>query len=385
VAGCELGSDDFNRADSEVNEIGPKWEALSGEWRIDDNKLVCDTPGVLATTICHPSAYPLGSFWAEFQLLDLRVGVTHKVRAGHPTSSTYEVWFEPLDKDLATERIKVTVKGDETAIFEYPWPSSAEGMYARICYAPGLMLSAIVLDTDKGELSQTGWTSACMGEVGASNCHNVGGTNLGNFSFLEGRFDNWVYEVHWLENHDCKRCDCHCHKNDDNVCNPNNPVLHLTNVQNCERMEGDYPLHPIDSEWFLALDDNVANVPVLPAFQGKAMWMTDEIVGKGGSKARFILICGFSEEGVLSGWQLRFWGNETIWRPANGWSTLGLSKTGAICNAINASSTCDPFYLRFGNLVHEEESGGYTEFCDPDDSYSGANPPTLTVEVTDGV
>jgi len=92
--GCILGSDNFNRANSAVNEIGPKWEALAGEWRIHNNRLVCDDPGVLATTICHPLAYPLGAWWVNVKLTNLGTVGLYKIRAGHPTQSVYEVHFE---------------------------------------------------------------------------------------------------------------------------------------------------------------------------------------------------------------------------------------------------------------------------------------------------
>jgi hypothetical protein len=48
----------------------------------------------------------------------------------------------------------------------------------------------------------------CIGDDDAARCYQT--NTVGNFSFLEGHFDSWVYVVHWIENNDCPDCDCFC-------------------------------------------------------------------------------------------------------------------------------------------------------------------------------
>jgi hypothetical protein len=207
---CELGTDGFNRIDA--NPPSGKWHEVSGEFEILSNTVNSITPGVLATTICHQPIHDEGSFIANFQLVDLRTRGIYKVRAGKPDTSDYEVHFEPIDVDLPTARIRVTVFGDaaETVTVEHPWPVDFFGFSvnvhdAFICYQPGVHL--------KGSIGSFAGLppvpQVCVTSPG-SHCWSVGGENVGNFSFLEGRFDNWTYRVTAIDDLTCEPCGCFC-------------------------------------------------------------------------------------------------------------------------------------------------------------------------------
>jgi hypothetical protein len=206
---CELGDDNFNRSDA--NPPSGKWRVVSGEYEIADNVLNTITEGVLATTICHASVHDEGSFIANFRLVDMRTRSIFKVRAGKPDTSAYEVHFEPMDVDTPGAQIKITVIGDETVVQTQPWPvfggNSVNETDVFICYQPGVML--------RGSIGSFGGQppvpGACVSAAGAS-CWTIGGVDVGNFSFIDGAFDNWDYRVTATDDLRCDPCGCFCLK-----------------------------------------------------------------------------------------------------------------------------------------------------------------------------
>lgn len=205
--GCELGDDDFNRADE--NPVTGSWYEISGNWAISGNKLIDNgSSGKLATTICHPVLYDKGAWKATFDLVECRTKSTFVVGAGDPGSSPYRVTFAFANMDTGTAKITITIDGDETVSEEYPWPggySSDDTVPVYVCYEPGAKLSAVVLDVGKTGIY------ACTADVG-SNCFTVSYNLVGGFFFVQGSFDNWVYEVNRLDNSECVDCGCTCWK-----------------------------------------------------------------------------------------------------------------------------------------------------------------------------
>jgi len=202
--GCELGADDFNRTDA--NPPSGSWREITGEFEILDNTVNTITPGKLATTICHPAWATEGSFRADFLLVDLRTRSIFSVGAGNPDTSTYRVTFEPIDMDLVTAKIRVTVIGDVTDTFDFLWPDDGFGdsvntLAAHICFLPGVML--------RGSIGTPPAVDVCA-ELYGGTCFNVGGHDVGPFFFVDGRFDNWVYETLIIDNFECPPCACFC-------------------------------------------------------------------------------------------------------------------------------------------------------------------------------
>jgi hypothetical protein len=209
---CKLGDDTFTRENA--TPPSGRWHVIDGDWSLTD-EYVTDNgdPGALATTICHQPQHDKGSWIANFRLMEVRSRSVYKVRGGDPRSSSYEVWYEPLDMDTANARIKVTVYGDGDPVsVEHPWPIapgyvSADTVDAFACYQPGVMLRGSI-----GSFSgQVPVASACIGGTGDP-CYDDNGQQIGNFAFIEGAFDNWQYFVTAIDDLDCFPCGCFCLK-----------------------------------------------------------------------------------------------------------------------------------------------------------------------------
>lgn len=112
--------------------------------------------------------------------------------------------------DTINARINVRVFGSEGWREQsVPWPStdgvSNNIVEAQVCYEPGALLRGgigVIPQVDNN-LNLAGWED---------NCYNVSGTNVGNFFFLEGHFDDFYFETTILDNYDCPICGCFCFK-----------------------------------------------------------------------------------------------------------------------------------------------------------------------------
>jgi hypothetical protein len=349
--GCILGSDNFNRANSAVNEIGPKWEALAGEWRIHNNRLVCDDPGVLATTICHPLAYPLGAWWVNVKLTNLGTVGLYKIRAGHPTQSVYEVHFEVKGSGV-NRAIEVTVIGDDIESFEFPFGEEAGDVAeAVICYAPGVELSANI---GVGDILVT----ACISDDNAGRCFALNGDSVGNFAFLEGNFDDWNYEAHFIENEDCRHCDCFCYQKLGNdrisTCIPKLLHLTLSNELYCPGLAGTYEMH------------QKADIATPTDSTMKYSWISEDISCLNPFFTRFELICQFKLDGTIRGaFTMVAWrqnGAEIKFDPLDP-DTIGTDGNGNTRAGSKSNSTCSPLMLVFPDLLEDLVSGGFANYC----------------------
>jgi len=270
---------------------------LSGDWDFDDGTVIGE--GILATRICHPSAYPLGSFVSTFTLMGLDNNPTYKIRCGHPVDSDYEVWFEAdgFGGVDPTGTLTITVYGDgaETATVELELDSTLTELDAKVCYAPGLHLLGQI------DLKLNRYPVLCIdGTADADNCHVISGENLGNFSFLEGHFDDWDYVVHWIENADCPDCDCFCQASDtDWSCLGMELTLTIDSdalIWDCPGAEVsvtmyrmDHPTRPAGTEPFYAVYGGGSTTPE------SQVWVSDSINCSGGhpfSAVRAVLLCG---------------------------------------------------------------------------------------------
>jgi hypothetical protein len=206
--GCELGTDDFNRADE--NPVTGSWHEISGNWAVSGNKLIDNgSAGKLATTICHPVLYDKGSWRADFELVECRTKSTFVIGAGDPGTSLYRVTFAFSDMDLGTAKITVTIEGDETVSADYNWPggySSDDRVEVFVCYEPGGALRAHVKEGGFVPIY------ACVGSAVGANCFTVDSVDVGGFFFVQGSFDTWSYEVTAIDNLDCPACGCLCLK-----------------------------------------------------------------------------------------------------------------------------------------------------------------------------
>lgn len=206
--GCELGDDDFNRADA--NPPTGSWYEISGNWAISGNKLIDNGgAGKLATTICHPVLYDKGAWRASFDLVECRTKSMFIVGVGNPNSSPYRVKFAFSGMDTGAAKIILTIEGDETISEEYTWPggySSSDTVSVGVCYEPGAKISSFVSGVGRAGIY------ACASTQVGNNCFSAGGVNVGGFFFVQGSFDNWVYVVNTVDDFNCTACSCTCWK-----------------------------------------------------------------------------------------------------------------------------------------------------------------------------
>jgi hypothetical protein len=275
--GCPLGSDDFNRDDND--NPGPKWYEIDGDFDIVGSTIESITPGKLATRICHPSWATEGSWRADFDLVDLRTRSQFVIGAGNPESSSYRVIYEPLEMDTLNAKIRMTVVGDVTDTFDYAWLSDGFGnsvntMRVHICFLPGVMI--------RGSVGQPPPVDVCAVNHGGP-CFTVDGQRVGPFFYIDGRFDNWVYETLILDNFDCPPCACFCFRRagpaKEFSCFPETLCL------NFEVVDGYCP----------ELDGNVivlyqGEASPADGFPQKRQWFS-EVQDCGGNQYTFILTC----------------------------------------------------------------------------------------------
>lgn len=235
---CLLGEDDFNRADS--TNVGSKWSEVSGGWEIQSNQLVCTSAGILATTICHPSWATRGSFKASFKIVNFADAKVYRFRAGDPNGSTYEGQFTLTDRGGGGWRADGELTDGTTTrtITEFNF-SDEDTVTVDFCYAPGLSLFLGI----RTENFVEGYdASLCIPDGGAT-CWS----GLGNFSFLEGDFDDWYCEIHRVDdlNGICPFCECPCGEGEGAAhtvrCWPDQLTLTLTG--SCPNIPDTYTLY----------------------------------------------------------------------------------------------------------------------------------------------
>lgn len=196
---CEIGADDFNRSDS--NDPGLKWEIISGEWEIVSNTLRGD--GQLATRICHPPAYTIGSYVAEMLLVGMSDGTTSfwEVWIGDPSAPAYKV---EVTHNSMTSQATLSLYNTTGLVHAETYSGVTTNETLKICWAPEMMVSVFLGN-------RIPHIDDCTAAAG-SPCYTVGMVDVGGFSFVEGRFDDWVYNVHFIENVNCEACSCFCYR-----------------------------------------------------------------------------------------------------------------------------------------------------------------------------
>lgn len=372
---CPIGDDNFDRPDSALP--GPNWHIISGTGAIVSNKI--EVSGNVATTLCHPSTYQLGSHIATFKLVNVRTVTYYEVGVGHPVSSTWRVEFIPSDIDTINAKILVRVYGSEGWQEQsVPWPVegglSANVITANVCYEPGALIRGgigIVPQVDN-HIDLQGWED---------NCYNVSGTNVGNFFFLEGHFDDFSFETTILDNWDCPICGCFCFKRAGGAKDWNGypPVLYL----NLELTAGD-----------CASLDGLS----IPMYQGlasptyysqKQAWFS-EVLSCGGFNYTFILECSpIVKDG-------NNWFNYLSLRIGDGsyFSSNVIFEWAVVDNGISTKfpsfglSTCDPLSLVYEDLKIKSFVApcgpmgemGHVPFCCVGGCYP--SPPDIRLRVT---
>ena len=368
---CLLGQDNFNREDADPPT--GNWHVVSGAWEILDNKLVGD--GVLATTICHSSSHPLGSFEAEFDLLDIADGDEFIFSAGNPTNPKVIVTISfSGSPGFGTVTIEIDSDGEVIGPdFPMVWVDNPIHR-VRFCYAPGLEATVTLATPD---FSYTPVHTVCIDESNASNCWTALDPDCGNFHFRKGTFDNWEYYVHWLERKDCDYCSCFCRLFDGTTyeikCIPNVLYVTLTAEQeDCDALSGTYAMY----QRFRT--DGPQDAPASSeASPQKFTWVTDPIgcpasINYGFTlelecnisneivtTPEFIMRCIAYAEGAARDTNFGFDADD----PDTNIPAQAAIPDKHISEAFCKSGTCEPIVLNFPDLRENDYSVGGSGSC----------------------
>jgi len=347
---CIIQEDDFNRAD------GP----ISGDWYGDgellDGVLIADNDH---TTICHPASKPLGSIYANVLLKDCDPANTYTIRVGDPNGDyEVEVTFAGTMGSGTGEMI-ITVKNgvDPDESYTYEWLNTDEPL--TVCYAPELWVSARGYNILS---NQPSWVTICIPKEPSDNCWLIGTTEVGNWTFVQGSFDDFVMEIHWLEQRSCQNCDCYCHQiiDGDDVfkCIPKKLYITITS-DDC--LNGTYEMNQ-----YKYVTNNPNDPPTVLSSSSKEQWLSDEISCPVSTSyfLKFLLTCnndpsfgypkmelrliryGESASADVNAFHFDIDDPDTQDTEANGLALESLAWS-------KGTSTCDPFYLKFPAICED--------------------------------
>lgn len=307
VTGCDIASDNFNRADS--SSLGSDWVEISGDWEIASNKLVVPTAGIIRNVAVNP--YGSNSMVISAKIDNLADDTKYRILLQMNAAGTeyyFAEWHHTTGGDFYFSL------GDETGIFETDGPDTlAEG--------------------DQITASMTAKNQLCMTDLGSrlticvepkpASTHKYGGLAAGTSN--GAAFDDYAAFASTAENVECLGCDCTC----DGWCIPDALVATFQELNECPDLDG------------LVIDlDNTYPIKFGAGWdQLAAPWYCPDLEGE------FTLnfVCSDEFKGTL----------------AHLSGTLG----GVSLNADPDVSTCHPLSLRFGPFNVGSVSGCARTSC----------------------
>ena len=368
-APCRIGEDDFNRADS--TDPGIKWHIISGEWAINSNQLVATTPGQLATTICHPPPYLKGSYVARVDLIGMSDGSVSEweVWIGDPDGPDYSV---TVSHNSGASTATLSLFDRVGLIHAETYSGVSTDQELQICWAPGMMVSAFLGGFEPH-------IDDCTGVTG-DDCYPLVGTDgIGGWSFVRGRFDNWIYDVHYIENQNCEACSCFCWRSSaDYSCFPDSLTLTFESVGSITSTFPDITL-------FQSFGS-----PAFP-WPNKTEGWNSNVYNCGspvGAEFAFRFLCARPFGGIsltpLTKDYDTAGGGQIVWS----WTSGGSPSSSARFANFDAS-TCDPLSIVFPEIqinsafpgpgcdFGEFPSGGYQPYCGSRSGDCFATPPDI--------
>jgi hypothetical protein len=271
---CLIASDNFNRADGDP---GSGWY---GDGVIVDNVLEADND---STTVCSP--FPLGSFHASCKLIGTTNGAVYIIKPGDPNGDYLVTATFTGTVGSGTFNIEVDT-GTETLSYDFDWDFEDETLV--VCYQPGVQLSAGPSGRSVVNSGEAQWVTLCIDDT-HDDCWVRDSTNVGNWTFVSGRFDDWIYQVHWIERPDCPNCDCFCAADGELSCLPD--TLYITIFSStCSAINGTYEM-----KQRVVLGTTLSDYPTLADWPQKRYWVSEEIAcphpAAGDNSLVFILEC----------------------------------------------------------------------------------------------
>jgi hypothetical protein len=306
--GCDIASDDFNRADS--TSVGSDWDEESGDWAIASNKLTVPTAGVIRNVAVNP--YGSNSMYISAKIENLADDTKYRILLQMNATGTEYYFAEWHYVDASNMYFSL---GDESGVFETLGPDSP--------LIEGSQINASM--TAKNQLCMSDLSSritVCV-EPKPASTHKYGGLAAGNSN--GAAFDDYAAFATTAESVDCQSCDCTC----DGWCVPDALVATFQEVNECPDLDG------------LTIDlDNVSPIKFGAGWSQLATFNCPDASGQ------FTLefTCSDELKGSL---------NVTD-------SPLG--PLGAL-NADADVSTCRPLSLRFGPYSLGSVSGCGTTVC----------------------
>lgn len=362
-ADCIFFSDDFNREELGSNYSG-LGEIIAGVLHAEDTVL----------NVCQD--YILGAFYAHV-LMKATAGDSFKIRVGDP-DGTYlaQIDFAGTPGAGGTMTMRLSLDDGATWVeeWEYDWETADETLF--VCYAPGTQISIGPTTRISGS-GEAVWVTTCIPLDPHDNCWSGG---RGNWTFVEGTYDDFVIQYHWVENQECQRCDCFCWDGLEGYCIPK--VLYLTLGGTGLCFDGTVEMNQVIVQHF-----DVNSAPTLIDVPRKFTWATDPITCPSQPTVSFslILTCNVdlsSEAGYPRfELELRRYGDLTncfafgfdLDDPDTGDTERGTEDLNSVAYS-RSTSTCDPFYLEFPCLVDDNFAcnettpsccGGYVQSGDP--------------------
>lgn len=313
VTGCDIASDDFNRADS--TSLGADWVEISGDWAIASNKLTVPTAGVIRNIAVNP--YGSNSMLIAVILEDFQDNTKYRILLQMNAAGT-EYYFAEFHFVDATEAWYSI--GDETGVFETSGPEAlGAGPHAPTDMAASMTAKNQLCMTFGGASRLT----ACV-EPKPSSTHKYGGLEAGTSN--GAIFDDYAAFATTAENVECLGCDCTC----DGWCLPDALVATFQEVNECPDLDG------------LSIDlDNVSPIKFGAGWSQLATFNCPDSLGQ------FTLEFNCSDE---------FLGQLNVTdSPLGGLGSL---------NADPDVSTCHPLSMRFGPYSLGSVSGcSRTDCC----------------------
>lgn len=363
--GCEIGEDDFNRADNA--DPGPLWsEEGAADWKIESNHLQCVTEGPLITTLRQPEPIRTDAdytvkFWFTLRTFPSSGTKTWKVICGYRDTSDYD--YIELVYDASTGNLYPEFHATGITVNQTTHPATAPwSIYPGtaafemvVCYAPAEW--TIAATGEDANQSDVYWETC-----GASQPDLP--TSLGMVGFLAGDFDDFSYWIHWESDASCPYCECFCRHPDDvddYLCLPEELTLTITpnTAYTCNSVDN------VSMKMYQSDPDVSGASPVYDALAQKKTWYS-EIFQPEAEEMWFVMECvdgryrinciSYPDKGVTDAQATTLFFCDAGGNNDNGkWQT-------------DALSTCDPLELVFQDLCPDITT------CDLDGGGTGTRP-----------
>jgi len=383
-AECEIGRDDFMRADA--NPPTGRWIVIDGEWEIIDETLRSIEDGIILTTYRQPPPRRGGNGYNTRFEVDLLIpaegDAEFEVVTAYRNETDYSYihfFYNSANGELIPTFYSSPGNAvmDVTSHPEHDLWSATPGEPIRLVFCNAFA---------EWVVSGTGLQGDVIWQTCDGGLNNLPSAPLGGVGFRKGHFDNWVYEQHWESRIDCDRCQCFCVTADDPdnyLCIPE--VLLLTILRDGSLGPYTCCVDGLELELYQSDPDVSGTDPVYNLTARKNLWYSQTFICNG-ERMWFILTCPV---GVSSPTLSLVTYPQKITSAGSGALQIEPETEpleGSSCNPMNliygplttVPVTCDVLD-EFGNPIQTGFKPAACDFCTPDEPTT----PTWTAYVTE--